>query len=200
MQLYFCPNLETFFNHLNHRFRYYQNVCTSSYTYVWWTWEDWSRHIDWMALNGINLPLAFTGQEAIWDRVYRQVLNITDAEINEHFTGPAFLAWNRMGNLRGWGGPLTQQWHTQSIELQKKILERMRNFGMYPVLPGFAGHVPRAIKRIYPNAKVTLAQKWNSFQDKYCCPYLLDPSDPMFKALTKVYINEVSENDTSNLL
>ena len=29
------------------------------------------RHIDWMALNGINLPLAQTGQEEIWRRVWR---------------------------------------------------------------------------------------------------------------------------------
>jgi hypothetical protein len=27
-----------------------------------WNWERWSREIDWMAMNGVNLPLAFTGQ------------------------------------------------------------------------------------------------------------------------------------------
>ena len=27
------------------------------YSFVWWTWKDWQKHIDWMALNGINLPL-----------------------------------------------------------------------------------------------------------------------------------------------
>lgn len=51
------------------RFRYYQNVCTVSYSFVWWDWPRWEREIDWMALNGINLPLAFTGQEAIWQEV-----------------------------------------------------------------------------------------------------------------------------------
>jgi len=45
-----------------------------------------------MALNGINLPLAFTGQEAIWDRVY-QSLGFSRSDVNEHFAGPAFLAW-----------------------------------------------------------------------------------------------------------
>ncbi len=30
-------------------------------SYAWWDWERWEREIDWMALNGINLPLAFTG-------------------------------------------------------------------------------------------------------------------------------------------
>ena len=37
------------------------NVCTPSYTQVWWTWTRWSRELDWMALNGINMALAFTG-------------------------------------------------------------------------------------------------------------------------------------------
>jgi len=40
-------------------------------SYVWWTWEQWEKEIDWMALQGINLPLAFTGQEAIWQKVFQ---------------------------------------------------------------------------------------------------------------------------------
>ena len=40
-------------------------------SYVWWGWERWEREIDWMALQGINLPLAFTGQEAIWQKVFK---------------------------------------------------------------------------------------------------------------------------------
>ena len=36
---------------------------------VWWDWERWEREIDWMAMNAINLPLAFNGQEEIWRRV-----------------------------------------------------------------------------------------------------------------------------------
>lgn len=45
-----------------------------------------------MALNGINLPLAFTGQEAIWKRVYMK-LGCTEKDLEDHFAGPAFLAW-----------------------------------------------------------------------------------------------------------
>lgn len=51
------------------RYRYYQNVCTQSYSFVWWDWARWEQEIDWMALNGINLALAWSGQEAIWQRV-----------------------------------------------------------------------------------------------------------------------------------
>lgn len=73
------------------RFVYYQNVCTWSYSFAWWTWEEWRHHIDWMALMGINLSLAPI-QEAIWTKIYRKI-GLTEKEIDEHFSGPAFLAW-----------------------------------------------------------------------------------------------------------
>lgn len=50
-----------------------------------------------------------TGQEEIWRRVWWK-WNLTEAELAEHFSGPAFLAWQRMGNLRGWGGQLSDHW------------------------------------------------------------------------------------------
>ena len=43
---------------------YYQNVVTPSYSMAYWDWPRWEAEIDWMALHGINLPLAFTGQHS----------------------------------------------------------------------------------------------------------------------------------------
>ncbi|KAK4887646.1 hypothetical protein RN001_003917 [Aquatica leii] len=172
------------------KFRYYQNVCTTSYSFVWWTWADWEKHIDWMVLNSYNLVLSFNGLEAIWKRVYNR-LNLTDEEINEHFTGPAFLAWGRMGNIRGWGGPLPEHWHLRTLALQHRILDRMREFGILPVLPAFAGHVPRAFERLFPDAKLSSTPKWNKFNDTYCCPYLLEPTDPLFQTVGSMFIKEL---------
>ncbi|KAI3842100.1 hypothetical protein MKX03_018374, partial [Papaver bracteatum] len=84
-----------------------------------------------MALQGINLPLAFTGQEAIWQKVF-QIFNISNSELCTFFGGPAFLAWSRMGNLHGWGGPLPQSWLDQQFFMQKKNLARMFELGMTP--------------------------------------------------------------------
>ncbi|XP_021938138.1 alpha-N-acetylglucosaminidase isoform X2 [Zootermopsis nevadensis] len=181
------------------RFRYYQNVCTTSYSFVWWGWPRWEREIDWMALNGINLALAFTGQEAIWQRVYLK-LNLTQTDISRHLSGPAFLAWLRMGNMRGFGGPLPNSWHSQSLALQHRILARMRELGIVPVLPAFAGHVAQAFKRVYPNTSLTLMADWNHFSDEYCCPYLLEPTDPMFKTVGNMFISElVAEFGTNHV-
>ncbi|KAK0140579.1 Alpha-N-acetylglucosaminidase [Merluccius polli] len=171
-------------------FRYYQNVCTVSYSSVWWDWARWEREIDWMALNGINLPLAFTGQEALWQEVYR-ALGLNQTEIEEFFSGPAFLAWNRMGNMFEFGGPLPQSWHVKNLFLQFKILERMRSFGMLPVLPAFSGNIPRGILRLYPNASVTRLGPWAQFNCSFSCAYILDPRDPLFLQIGSLYLSEV---------
>lgn len=47
-------------------------------------------------------------------------LGLTQSEIDEYFTGPAFLAWGRMGNLHTWGGPLPPSWHLKQLYLQVK--------------------------------------------------------------------------------
>lgn len=51
-------------------------------------------------------------------------LGLTQSEINKYFTGPAFLAWGRMGNLHTWGGPLSRFWHLKQVYLQVKEWER----------------------------------------------------------------------------
>ncbi|XP_039027192.1 alpha-N-acetylglucosaminidase [Hibiscus syriacus] len=168
---------------------YYQNVVTSSYSYIWWDWERWEKEIDWMALQGINLPLAFTGQEAIWQKVFMG-FNITMEDLNDFFGGPAFLAWARMGNLHGWGGPLSENWLNQQLVLQKKILSRMLELGMTPVLPSFSGNVPAALKTIFPTANITRLGDWNTVDGdpRWCCTYLLNPSDPLFVEIGEAFI------------
>lgn len=76
------------------QFIYFQNVCTWSYSYAWWTFEHWRRHIDWIALHGVTLTLA-PFQEDIWTALYHS-FGIHREEIDDHFAGPAFLAWQRM--------------------------------------------------------------------------------------------------------
>ncbi|XP_010257138.1 PREDICTED: alpha-N-acetylglucosaminidase isoform X1 [Nelumbo nucifera] len=173
---------------------YYQNVVTSSYSFVWWDWERWEKEIDWMALQGVNLPLAFTGQETIWQKVLEN-FNISKNDLNDFFGGPAFLAWARMGNLHGWGGPLTQSWLDKQLALQKRILSRMVELGMTPVLPSFSGNVPAALKKIFPSANISRLGDWNTVNGdpRWCCTFLLDPSDPLFVEIGEAFIRQQVE-------
>jgi alpha-N-acetylglucosaminidase len=75
-----------------------------------------------MALHGITMPLATTGQEAVWQATLRQ-FGMSDAEIRGFFTGPAFSCWQWLTNIEQWGGPLPQSWIDSHLELGRFILQ-----------------------------------------------------------------------------
>ena len=168
--------------------RFFLNYCTYGYTMTFWQWRDWERFIDWMALNGVNMPLAITGQEAVWMKVWT-AMGMTEQECREYFTGPSFLAWHRMANVDKWCGPLPQHWLDTQVELQHKILARERALNMRPVMNAFAGHVPRRIKELYPDAKISMLSDWANFSDDERT-YFLDSEDPMFDKIQKMFVEE----------
>ena len=169
-------------------FSYYENVCTVSYTQAFWTWEEWEPHLDWMAMQGINLPLSFFGQEYIFSKTFYK-FNFTQSDLQKFFSGPGFFAWQRMGNLRGWGGPITEDCIMDQYNLQLQILARMSSFEMIPALTAFAGHVPSAITEYYPDADVTPSPNWFG-PSEYCCDLLLNFTDPLFTEIGSAFIEE----------
>lgn len=164
--------------------RYYLNYVTFAYSTAFWDWERWEREIDWMALHGISMPLAITGQEAVWHAVLTR-LGLSAGEIDEFITGPAYLPFGWMGCMDGWAGPLPAGWVDDHADLQRRILERERSLGMTPVLQGFAGHVPRSLARLYP-ASTFHELTWTGFTDTI----LLDPQDPLFPEIGTLFIEE----------
>ena len=171
--------------------RFFLNYCTYGYTMPWWGWKEWEHFIDWMALNGINLPLAITGQESIWYQVWTE-LGLNDEEVRNYFTGPAHLPWHRMLNIDRWGGPLPKSWLEGQEALQKQIVARERELNMKPVLPAFAGHVPPELRRIYPDARIERMSDWAGFAlEDY--PWFLDPEDPLFPVIQKKFLDKEVE-------
>ena len=165
--------------------RFFLNYCTYGYTMVWWQWKEWERFIDWMALNGVNMPLALTGQEAVWQEVWRE-MGMNDNEIRAYFSGPAHLPWHRMANLDGFGGPLPQGWIDEQKELQKKIVARECELCMTPVLPAFAGHVPRQIALCFPQAEIQQLSSWCGFEPTY----FMNSTDSLFAVIQRKYLKK----------
>ena len=166
--------------------RYYLNVVTFGYTTAFWDWNRWEQEIDWMALHGINAPLALTAQEAIMARVYRR-MGLSEEEIAHSFTGPAHLPWLRMGNISGTDAPLPASWHDDQVALQHRILSRMRELGMQPICPGFSGVVSAAWVRRHPQAEV-LQLHWGG--QKRFETYLLQAQSPEFARMQKMFVEE----------
>eukprot|EP00729_Bicosta_minor_P009505 gene9505-27147_t len=69
------------------KWRYYMNVVTHSYSAAFWDTDRWMQEIDWMALSGVNLPLAFTGQEWAFYRTYTEYFGLTAEDLDQHFVG-----------------------------------------------------------------------------------------------------------------
>ena len=170
-----------------YQFRYFLNVCTFGYTTPYWGWDRWSEELDWMALHGVNMPLASVASEAIARRVWVK-LGLTEEEADAFFTGPAHLPWHRMGNLNAFDGPLDSEWHEDQIALQHKILEKMRSLGMEPVAPAFAGFVPPAFMAKHPEIKANQLT-WGGF-DLSCNACVLAPDSPYFQEIGKLFIQE----------
>lgn len=160
------------------------NVVTYGYTMPYWDWNRWEQEIDWMALHGVDMPLALVANEAISARVWKK-LGLTDDEISQYFVGPAHLPWMRMGNISGLDSPMPTEWHEGQVRLQHKILDRMRALDMKPICPAFAGFVPQAIKRVFPDAKLTETQWGGAFKN-----WMLDPEQELFSRIGQMFIEE----------
>ena len=168
-------------------YRYAYNYCTFSYSMAFWDWERWQQEIDWMALHGVNLSLSLTGAETVWKNVLTK-LGYSKDEINDFVSGPGFTAWWLMNNLEGWGGPNPDSWYEQQEELQKKIVKRMREYGIEPVLPGYCGMVPHNAKEKL-GLNVANPGLWCS----YYRPAFLQPEDERFAEISALYYKELTK-------
>lgn len=166
----------------------YYNPCTFGYTTPFWNWQRWERELDWMALHGINMPMALDGQEVIWQKVWL-AMGLEQADVDRFSTGPARLPWHWFGNINHFNGPLPQGWKDQKAALQKQILARMRELGMTPIVPAFGGYVPEGFKRVYPHAR-TFTEFWGGeFAPRLSKTFFLDPrNSELFQEIGKRFI------------
>ena len=162
------------------------NVCTHSYSLVWYDWASWQSLIDNMALRGINMVLALTGQEEIQYKIFSK-LGLKDHDIRSWFNGPAFLTWSRGQNEYGSGiaGPLPRSFMKNQWALQKEhILPRLRSLGMVGILPAFQGNVPIQLKDLYKDANITQQEDtgW------------MDALDPLYAKVADMWMTELIED------
>lgn len=164
--------------------RMFLNYCTMNYTAAWWDWDRWEEEIDFMALNGINHPLAVIGQEGIWYETLLQ-FGFTDKEARDFLTGPAYFAWQWMTNIQSFAGPVSREYIKRRVSLGQRMIARYRELGMTPVQQGFSGFLPlEAIDR-FPQARIIKKPGWCGFPETA----QLDPTDPLFITFGREFMN-----------
>jgi len=179
------PLPQPFNGKINARWRVYLNYCSFSYSATWWDWNRWQRELDFMAMNGINMPLTIVGLEGVW---YYTLLKIgyTDKEARDYLVGPSYFAWQWMTNLESFAGPLPKSWINSHIKLGRQIINREIELGMQPIQQGYSGCVPVKFKEKYPNAHIEMKEGWCGF-----APVAqLDPTDPLFQEFGHTFLEE----------
>lgn len=98
-----------------------------------------------------------------------------------------------MGNLEGHGGPLSQRQIDRMAQLGKRIVSRMEQLGMTPVLQGYVGFVPAdfAENVRMKGLKLIPQGEWVNFKR----PWIVDPTceafpklaEDWYRSLRKVY-------------
>lgn len=181
------------------KYRYDFNTCTFSYSMAFWTWDRWQKEIDWMALHGINAPLNLVGLDVVTRNFLRE-LGVSESDIDAYIAGPGFIAWFAMNNLEGWGGTINSAstgvemngnpdwWYTRQEQLCKNMLQRMRELGMQPVIPGFSGQIPNCLE----NYTITGFSKGDvinggTWAGGYTRPDILHPNSSSYATLAPIY-------------
>lgn len=173
---------------IRQKYRVYMNYCTLNYTMSWWDFERWEKELDFMAMNGVNMPLCVVGTEAVWFETLLE-LGYTEEEALKTISGPAFWAWQLMTNIEGYVPPKNKKYVYERLELGRKILSRVIELGMQPIQQGFSGHIPASMKKKFPKSKIYLQKGW--------CHYpktaQVDPLDELFKKFGMIYLKKMDE-------
>ena len=190
-----------------------KHVCNTTYRYnlsseafsnsaALWTWERWEQEIDWMALHGVNAPLNIVGLEVV-TRNFLNKLNYGESNIDYYLCGPAYIGLFATNNLQEFGGHVQQSgvnmnglpdwWYTRQEELCGKMLARMRELGMQPVLPGFSGQVPNGFNNAEFVASEDLIDNGTWEKGGTQRPDIVKPGTPSYNKLAAIYYTELEK-------
>lgn len=146
--------------------RYAYNYCTLSYTMPFFGYEQWQRELDFLMLNGVNLILDLTATEALWVS-YLQKLGYNTDQAKDYVCGYCYKAWWLMGNLEGYGGPVSDAWVKDTLEMARVNQRYMTVMGAQPALQTFVGAMPESFGTL---AKAHLLEKGFSDVSAYMAP------------------------------
>lgn len=169
-------------------YRYALNENVDGYTSPYWDWPRWEREIDVLALSGINAILIERGADTVLYRTFRD-FGYSDGEIRGWIAQPAHQNWQLMGNLCCFNGPISRELLQKRAASANKIIARLRELGITPVMPGFYGIVPKDFQRKFPGAHVVPQGEWAGFTR----PDWLDPRDPIFAQLAAAFYRHQHE-------
>ena len=164
------------------RYRTCFEYTTFSCAACWWNWEKWEKEIDFMAMNGINMPLAVVGTQAVWLKTMDD-LGMKEPLALSGLSGPAFWGWQLSNCFDGYLPQTKRETVEKQIELGRMIIEREKELGMEPILHGFSGYIFRNFIQGKVRARMKKTDEWCLFPAQY----QLSVRDVMFHKIGSMY-------------
>ncbi|NUR62842.1 MAG: alpha-N-acetylglucosaminidase [Catenulispora sp.] len=170
------------------RHRFALNDTENGYAGAYRTWADWERLLDVLALHGFNEVLIAAGHDEVYRRVFAE-FGYSPEELDAWIPAPAYQPWWLLANLSSVGGPVSGDVRQAGVDLVRRIVARLRELGLVPVLPGYAGQVPDGFAGRNPGASVIAQGDWNGYQR----PDWLDPRDPCYARVADSFYKHQDE-------
>ncbi len=155
---------------------------TFSCAACWWNWERWENEIDFMAMNGINMPLATVGTEAVWMKTMLD-LGMKEGLALASLSGPSYWSWQLSDCFDGYLPQTKKESIDKRLELGRKIADRERELGMTPILQGFTGYIFRTFIQGKIRARMNKSEEWCFFPSQY----QLSARDTMFHKVGSLF-------------
>ncbi|WP_405803282.1 alpha-N-acetylglucosaminidase TIM-barrel domain-containing protein [Streptomyces sp. NBC_01187] len=162
--------------------RFALNDTHDGYTAPYADWAHWERFLDVLALHGCNEVLVTAGQEAVYHRLL-QGFGYSEAEARAWIPAPTHQPWWLLQNMDRYGGPVSAALLKKRTELGQRIVARMRELGMRPVLPGYFGTVPADFTERNPGGRTIPQGTWNGLAR----PPWLDPRTAVFRKVAAAF-------------
>ncbi|HBL40262.1 MAG TPA: hypothetical protein DDY98_01290 [Ruminococcaceae bacterium] len=153
----------------------------------WWDWERWEKEIDFMAMNGINMPLCVVGTEAVWMRTMVEI-GMSEPFALTDISGPSYWGWQLSNCYDGCVPQIRKETVEARIALGRRILEREKELGMKPILHSFSGYVSRLFIKSKLRARFNKAESWCKFPEQY----QIATRDPAFMRIGSAFLKNQS--------
>ena len=131
-----------------------------------WSFEDWEYFLDILAINGINMAVNLVGNEGVCFYTLIKMDFPQDFAL-EFISGPAFYAWQMSNRFYNYVPSKSFDHIERSLEMGKKVVERMKELGITPILSTFSGLVPDITTKLFNGKDVAITEKWAAFPKTY---------------------------------
>lgn len=133
-----------------------------------WKWDfaNWEYFLDMLAINGVNMAVNLAGNEGVCFYTLIKMDFPQDFAL-EFVSGPAFYAWQMSNRFYNYIPNKSFEHIERSLELGKKVVTRMKELGITPILSTFSGLVPDVTTKLFNAKEVTIDEKWAAFPKTY---------------------------------